>query len=221
MASIRWFSTVALLQACAITPHLNSRAVSGEHVVIVGEDIVVSGRWYRTCSDRTGWSDGEAQEIECETRPSRLEVRVQGACVRGPGTDEEIITVVPTSAGTCRIDATTTRLDNGKTRHASYEYRIVDVEPELYCFGEQRTGHACAGHTVSAGDPRIHVQARIDEAWHMRGDTTVNGMHVGVQQVSLVDLFPDAKQGQGVQPGPYEVEVAYGGRTRQYQLDVR
>lgn len=204
---------------------------------VLGARLYIGASWQARCTD---WSaafddllskngdDYDDDTEPCKEKPFELTISCSSKCTQlGPRTSSGAIgvTVIPDELGPLTITATQRRTDTGQTSTKTLPGVLV-VEPdrlELQCeTGGQQI--PCGPDGVDASKPQlkavIHVGDRTEESAALR----VNGKGLPDPQspfFSLADIYPEAREGDGIKPGTYAVQLAVGAKTSTWQVVAR
>lgn len=205
-----------------------SRGDSGR--VVLGEPLVVSGHWWAMCTTNHLDKNGPDQEI-CHQQRVRLEAWCEGECrVEGErirvGEKGASAMVVPLALGRIYVRAKNTRLSTGEVDSRTFFVEVVGPQRlALGCQGAHRSFAPCGPEGVSAAAPVIRPEIYLDglrrDSRLLRVNAAVTPVSASDPYLSLAQLFPEARQGDGVAPGTYPIELTLAGITERFQVLAR
>jgi hypothetical protein len=124
------------------------------------------------------------------------------------------------------IHAKSTRLSTGEVDSVTYFVEVVG--PQRLALGCRDANHSfapCGPDGVSAASPMIRPEIYLDGSLRdsrlLRINSLVTPVDRSSSHISLAQLFPEAREGDGVRPGTYSVELSLAGVTERYQVVAR
>ena len=215
--------------------------------IVLGEPISVDARWTDRCvdvlasltSDWTTKNEQPPMKKLCDEQTFEIDLECSTTCEFPDGAMRTafgigVISAAPQVLGPLTLTATSKRPDTVDVHRVQFEHMVflpdeIRIQPSS-CFAD-----VCADADVDAANPVYRIDVLIDDPplYEMpiqrRVTTTVlraNGVQVPIspadgQYISLADLFPKSSQGNGVQPGVYEVTFAVGSRMVRWSLVAR
>jgi hypothetical protein len=235
----RWFVPLAVSAAgCASQSlHPSTNLWGAEAPVTVGTTLTVAAGWSEVCTE--GWLDKNGpRDAECHPKPVQVEVACEGPCKIENGEavkrDETaaMVNIIALDRGTISIHAKNRRV--GSSAAESKDFTVNVVAPDhlaLECLHPKDTSAhefvPCGPEGVSAQTPlvrpRIYVGDREVDSVFLTVNSIVTPVEPrrGLTEVSLADLFPDARQGGGIAAGTYTVTLSLAGVTEHFQVVAR
>ncbi len=219
----------ALATGCAKTIYPYT-SVGPRSPVVVGAELLASGSWSGTCTENRFDAKHDPTERPCDYKPTRIEVECQGACdVEEPGIDEGAqsasLRVFTTKIGRAGIRISNTRTDTGAKDVKAFYIDVVAPERLALDCEVGTSQMACGPEGVSAENPLVYPRVFVLDIEQWSHLLKINGKPRGISSkrraISLADLFPDARQGDGIAPGTYLVELSLAGLVEKYQVVAR
>lgn len=198
---------------------------------VLGEPLVVSGHWWAMCATHHFDKNGPKQEV-CHQQQVRFEAWCQGECrvegdrvvVREKGAS---VMVVPLALGRIHVHAKNTRLSTGEVDTRTFSVDVVPPERlALRCQHDDNLSFApCGPEGVSAAAPVIRPEIFLDSLQRgsrlLRVNSVVTPFDPSTPPLSLAQLFPEARQGEGVTAGTYPIELSLAGVTARFRVLAR
>jgi hypothetical protein len=197
--------------------------------VVLGEPLPLVGSWWAMCTTGHLDKNGPHEEV-CHRQRVRLEAWCEGPCrVEGPrvreGETGTSATVVALGLGRIQVHAKNTRLSTGEVNARTFAVEVLP--PERLALGcredamPQSFGR-CGPRGVPAAAPMIRPEIYLDGEKRSSRLLRVNSVVTPISHVtvglSLARLFPEARQGGGVKPGTYPIELSLAGITERFQV---
>ncbi|MEO8704812.1 MAG: hypothetical protein ABI867_32470 [Kofleriaceae bacterium] len=205
---------------------------------VLGVPLTISASWSGSCRD---WGatlhalSRDHSEISttrwCNEQDFEVHVECSAPCTPpAPRTNRGWIElkVIPLQLGPLAITVTNMRRDTGEVYRVTLP-TVAIVPPdrlELHCMTDQRGyGHrevACGPDGVPASAP--HVRALVQYGGRAEHSTLlrINGTTQGDDGwVSLADLNPGARAGEGVVPGTYSITLELATKVERWQVVAR
>lgn len=220
---------LALAAGCAKSIY-PSTSLGPPSPIVVGGELTASGSWSGTCKENLFDAKHDPTETPCDYKPVRIEVECKGACdVEEPAIDEgekgASLRVFATKLGRAGVRISNTRTDTGAKDVKAFYFEVVAPERlALEC--EVGTSHMpCGPEGVSAQNPLVYPQIFVLDHEQWSHQLMINGKQRGVsakrRSISLADLFPEARDGDGIKPGTYLVELSLAGVSEKFQVVAR
>jgi len=208
---------------------------------VIGSTVEVVASWEATCTDwglafqsvfNKNDDDPSDSKVTCKEKPFAVEVSCSTRCehtepvvAKGATT----VGVVPRELGPLVITAVSTRTDTNEVHRASLPAIVIALPDrlELRCWlGAETAPKLCGPDGVDAAHPILVPVVQLDGVTEVTTALTVNGAPVPADfashpRVSLADLYPDARRGDGVEPGTYRVELAVGSVIGRWKVVAR
>ncbi len=228
------FGLCAALLALSACHPIHPSTYVVDHPVVIGGAVEVSARWTATCN-RTGfYSDSDPKYEECGVRPVRLEVTCDGPCLPHAASHEDpsraAAELIATAEGQLALELVSTRADTGKVHRRRATVEVVPPERlTLDCIKlsdryPREAYTTCGPRGVPAMRPLMypHIYAAGQEQWStlLRINHTAHYPARNTPPLSLVDLYPEARDGDGVRPGFYTVELELAGLVERFQIEA-
>lgn len=228
---MRTLALSSLLAAAACASQARPKTTLDADTTVPGAEVTIRGSWSKTCGRHTGSSlkSGADVDVDCQHAPIRVQVECGPCEVVGPAVQETSTEfsarVVPLQLGQLVVKVTQTRTDTGE-QHV--EHRTIDVIPPAsfgyHCMSEG-SSYGCS--EVQASEPIIRPVIATSQA-RLAGYSRflrINGkpvpQSVELTGISLAELFPDARVGEGIAPGTYPVELSLGARVERFAIIAR
>ena len=207
-------------------PHTSlSQITQGQ--VVLGAILEAHGSWPTICrwknKNLSLDDDNEASPAKCEYAQSRVDVTCDGPCRINKRSARPEVTAL--ALGQLVVHVTQTRVDTDQVDRKSFPFEVVKpTKFALECRTARYTYTTCGPDGVDAAVPELRVDVFIGERRQYDLVMQINGKphelrsSGGGNTVSLADLFPDARDGDGIKPGTYAVELELGGVIERYQV---
>jgi len=221
-----------VLAGCATTSHTthSSTYVGPQSPAVVGSELSASSSWSATCKESLLFSKNEPESRPCDHKPVRIEVECIGACsIMGSPIAEDAkhasVRILATAIGKLAIRIASTRTDTGAKEVRSFVIDIVAPDKLGLACATEMSRAVCGPEGVSALKPLVYPQVFIGGHEQFSRQLRVNGRERAVSAsspaLSLADLFPEARLGDGVAPGTYTLELALANLVERYQVVAR
>lgn len=207
---------------------------------VLGANLHVGASWQGSCLSWSAVFDNLLAKSEsshspetepCKQKPFAVTVECSSKCShRGPreATGAISLTVIPEELGPLTITVASQRTDTGATSTVTLPSVLVVLPDrlELRCATDPDSGRTtpCGPDGVPASYPVLTAAIHVDDRTETSSALRVNGQPIddtNIQRISLADLYPDAREGDGVKPGTYPVTLAVGPTTSTWQVAAR
>jgi hypothetical protein len=198
----------------------------GDGQVVLGATLEAFGSWAATCKVGSILDKDERDSQPCEEKPVKMEVSCEGPCRlinRSRGDTLGLTQVVPQALGRLVVHIVNTRVDTQQVDGKSFALIVVKpTKLALQCLSPAGSYALCGPDGVAAANPVVRPDVFL-------GDRRVRNVFLQINQqtreirdgappLSLAELFPDAREGDGVKPGTYTIELELAGLSERYQL---
>ena len=235
-------TTLALAFAACATPAVPETrfAVNDEGIPhVLGARLSVRAGWESTCVNwsavlENAVSSNEShlgEHVACKGKPFQLQIACSSPCLHdgqpiSPGAIA--VTVIPQTLGPLTITAILRRIENGETSQQTLPAVMVVLPDwlELRCRVQNTTriDAPCGPEGVPAEPPQLMPVVHVGDHTETSTALTVNGKPVPGAEgeaFSLVDVFPEARDGDGIKPGTYVVTLSIGQVSSTWQVVAR
>ena len=198
--------------------------------VVLGAVLLAWSAFEGSCKKSSWYDDldNEPRFAPCNEKPVALEVMCDGQCRLIPerrGETRAETKVIPLALGPLSVHLTSTRKDTGEIVRRSFAFQVVEpTRIAIQCWFPAGF-ELCGPEGVSAAHPEIAVEIYAGDRRQRGVMLRVNGRERELTRDdpvwSLAELFPDARDGDGVRRGTYTVELALGKLVERYQIVAR